>query len=849
MTTTITESDVEFQSVLRIRPLQKKEKDDHVVLEASSSANSSKNKRTTSTTTAVLHPLFVHMTSPDTIRNRGSFSSPIQNTEESVYHFDKIFDTNSTQDTLHYAIGLSMASHAMEPLKTKSKQQTTTTKNHLVITTGMTNSGKSYTVFGGTTKRTKPHADDGLIPRILESLFSQSKHHVSSKSSFAIRMTILYVEGDKVHDLLSDENAPDSASKTRSSGRSGGGGGVRTMVANFEKGRAHDDDGYGVAAEQNSHAYKTCWNATEARETLNTGLARAANQSSSSSRFGGAFGGGGGKASSSTRGHTMVTIQPLLIQGRRRDSRAVDRCGGTIAVLDMAGIERVKNKGRSKHDSVAVNSSHSAVMHVLRTLKHNADVKEGKEPLAVFRGDDGDDSSDGSDISNVSEPKGGAQHARSLKIVPYRQSQVTMLLQPFFSSKGDWNGSKVLGRTIVTTILAAYPGHRDYSEKQSLLNDMDLIFGAEMTRKLSHRVHTGMTSSAKPVKKKAFSKHEQDLGGTAEKPKAKAQQKSSSPAYTPSAPAEDYGGPIDMEDDMPLAPIPPPYNATPVMASAPSDADIDPDPSPSLPVSRAIAQDFPGVAIPVKTSPAAAVAARKVIATSSAKEPSHYSSQRASPSPGHSNTATPLMAKVGSSPNIRPPSSSRKTPLKGETKSPTWSLKAQSPLKSISRAVNASKKKGKLAMEELVDSAPYSRRPVGVDQSASKESLIRQVKELQDENEVLSSRNEALEERCEKLESERDQLKRSLREATGRLSQSWTEQDEQEWQRSKRLRVQEQRLIGSPLQQHIAHVEATHEISCDWVHHGGKPPFALKFPTSWTPARVLNDREHNDEEK
>jgi len=71
---------------------------------------------------------------------------------------------------------------------------------------GVSNAGKTHTTFGELEKLRRPlrHEQDGLVPRVLESFFSQFKHHVSSKKSFAVRMMLLHVENDTVHDLLFD---------------------------------------------------------------------------------------------------------------------------------------------------------------------------------------------------------------------------------------------------------------------------------------------------------------------------------------------------------------------------------------------------------------------------------------------------------------------------------------------------------------------------------------------------------------------------------------------------------------------------------------------------------------------
>lgn len=859
----VTECEVEFQSILRIRPLQKKEREDHVILEAS------KHKHQRGSV-AVLHPMMNILSSPEAGRKSLESNSFLQDGETHEFRFDKVFDTQATQDTLHYAIGLSMASNAMDPLK---KGHAIRVKNHLAISMGVTHGGKTYTTFGSSKSLGRPgkHAEDGLVPRILESLFSQSKHHVCSKSSFAIRMTLVHVEGDRVHDLLAD--APATPGKKSSSS-------VKAMVASFEKTDHRKTDGVHIDQDPATHDYqadctvKTCWNAAEARETLQSGLSRAM-----SSRFAVL-----GRAP--PRGHTFITVQPVLIKGRRRDSSAVDKCGGMIAVLDMAGLERIK-KGRgggaAVKESVAINSSNAAIMHCLRTLKRNSEILSGQNCNDM-------DSLDGSDISNVSEPK-TCSDQQGVKMVPYRQSKVTMLLQPILSNTALVNPEDVITKTMVTTIVAAYPGHRDYNEKRALLNDIDMIYGVNgMNRPMpTHQVSTGV---------KMESSRREASGRSTEETIAESEENGSlelsvdsgppPPPFAPSAPSAPFNPttvPISIDEHVPVAP-PPAYNPSsylsPHVSAPPFDEAVATDASAKSTASirnetpsRQTIQDFPGVNLSARAS--AAVASHHASpAISKTPTRSHRTSRSidTSRAPHHeapsSAVASPLRAKISSSPNIQPPSSSRKktpsqivgqsssikpTPPDAENKSPSRNWMTDSPLKTISRAVHASKKKGQRAVEKidkLVDrkgnegrltSEMFERQTAHGD--TSKGALSRRVNELESENEKLVEANQLLEARCHRLEKDKKELELSLREAKRRWMQTnWTKQDEEDWQRSKKLRVEEQQLIRGPLKTHMQSVGATHEMSSQWMS-AHKPPFSLQFPNHWTPAKVLNERDRS----
>ena len=130
-------------------------------------------------------------------------------------------------------------------------------------------------------------------------------------------------------------------------------------------------------------------------------------------------------------------------------------------------------------------------------------VGQGFSSKQVDCGDE--DTFDGSELSNVSEPKVSKNTAASsIKPVPYRQSKVTMLLQPHFTNSAQWNLDRKKTTTCVTTIMTAYPGHRDYAEKRSLLNDLELLLGSDIAKRMKHTVNTGL-DTPKHVESKATS--------------------------------------------------------------------------------------------------------------------------------------------------------------------------------------------------------------------------------------------------------------------------------------------------------------------------------------------------------
>jgi hypothetical protein len=839
---------VEFTSILRIRPLSKtKEKDDHVVLEKAQSQHKN-------VAVAVLHPL-VQLTSPDNTANqkRLSHGSPnfIHDGKETDFHFHKILDTNASQESVFYATGLSIASTAMEPLKKSSAE----VKSTVVIAIGNAESGKTHTIFGKISKSTG-HDQEGLVPRVLESLFSQSKHHVSSKLSFGVRVTLLLVEkNDVIRDLLVEQT---QAVPNRN--------GVRAMVANFEKSDAKDGgEGGGITIEQDpvtndfivdGASSQICLSSAHARDLLMLGLQR-----SLISRLA-SFG------KSISRGHVMVTLQPVLITR----TREVEKFGGTICMVDCSSKDNMKKASRSGQmkDSISSDSTFASLLHCFRTIKHNRNVAEGRTDALEILCDD-DVSIDGSEISCVSEPKVGLR-LPSLKAVPWRQSKVTMLLQPMFSATAPWLGDKNRrqsqsnpkdGTTKVTLLMHVYPGHRDYAEKRSIMNDMEILLGHELSQKIVRRVNTGLERGVRQpaiIEEKSsgemdidlsysHSDDDDDFNSCLDNETPTKRQKRISMPSVPSAPIA-----VDVLDiaDRNFSPLPPP--------TAPShnlSAVVQPSAPPS-------ASDFPGVVLPSSgrdfSGSTPGISQRKeppsrdyirgklssVVAspatTAVAKIPVAFA--RTAPSPA--NHATVATTSV-----IKPPGDDTTKEKSG------WM--SSTPVKTLASAVTVGKKHGQRALDQiekltrtpevtLINNGTRNERVLTGKEIEEKGdgnqvALLQRLKELENQNARLVDRNMKLDERCEQLERDKSKLESELRDARrqGR-QQEWTQQDETAWRQSRKMRLKEQDLIQGPLQQHLTRVEETYQINYKWLE-SGKQHFALDYPKWWKGARELNERD------
>jgi hypothetical protein len=156
----------------------------------------------------------------------------------------------------------------------------------------------------------------------------------------------------------------------------------------------------------------------------------------------------------SSRSHIIITIQPTL---KLEEKEKKMLFGGKIMIFDLAGVERTKKTGAvgvSLKESISINSSIKAVMSCLRTLKWNQ------------------------------------EHTEKKKIVPYRESKITMLLQPLFSGR--------CRSVVATMIVSAYPGATDYAEKKYLLKEVSSLRSLTVTEGVTDKLKEWISNT--PVK-------------------------------------------------------------------------------------------------------------------------------------------------------------------------------------------------------------------------------------------------------------------------------------------------------------------------------------------------------------
>ena len=445
---------ISVESVLRLRPIAKKEAEDSIVLEQVQSVGRN------APATVVLNPIHAGaLASPIAGGPRGrSESDTTANNTPTEYHFNHVLSDSTSQDKIYYTLGLPIATAAMSSLKPGVGRGSSGPKSHLLVCMGVAGSGKTYTSFGGTSISKRRASQDGLVPRLVDSLFSQSKHHANSgngSKGFAVHISIAQVTHCKgsaphecvIHDLLGTCSAEQPKEKKKMTPKRNLT--VRGMAAKFERAigspilsplKSASNEPAQLDLDNIELSIEACTDVTQAREVLQKGITNSV------------------KAAKAQNHHLLITLQPVS-NG--------NQLGDKIAILDMAGLEKGRKSQSRGKDSVANKNQEAsaAVLHCLRTMIHNTNVRSGKSD-AIDVADDAI-----SEISSVSQEKRNPLH-RQLKPVPFRQHKVTMLLQSLFTKS-------VFSK--VTLILAAYPGHADFYEKRILLQDMELLCGTALT--------------------------------------------------------------------------------------------------------------------------------------------------------------------------------------------------------------------------------------------------------------------------------------------------------------------------------------------------------------------------------
>lgn len=422
---------IEFKSVLRIRPLLKKERDDPIALEALDCG-----------TGVALHPPVLKDPTADA-GTAASVAPVVVSGHDVEFRFDRALSATASQDKVYAVVGQPTALQAMEALKTNCAENNhAPSKTHLIIGMGLATSGTTYTCIGGSVSKRKLESD-ALVPRILDSLFSQSKHHHKNgnkKASFAVKITILQLNQSKtnpsesqLYDLLQPvPKAATSAveqlglginsltasllhsmdlSNTNNSGATSKKTATSSCYVALNEPVIVQQDPVTSECFLVNATQGTCLTAEEARDCLQTALHHCRQLSHKK-----------------CQSHVLVQFQPVIISSR---SGRTLQTGETVAVLDMASCD-ISGKQRAARLREQPNraDAHTAVMHVLKAIQYNQ-----------------------------------APENKSLRKVPFLQHKVTMLLQPLLSAAKNAAAN-------VTLLVTASPSNRDYVEKKVLLNEL-----------------------------------------------------------------------------------------------------------------------------------------------------------------------------------------------------------------------------------------------------------------------------------------------------------------------------------------------------------------------------------------
>jgi len=427
----IEECKIKIETAIRIRPLLKKERGDTILLQERNTSNS---KGSQAVLLKPLHPNSSKQSDGKSLRDGIDPDSTSCNVPRE-YQFNHVLPENTSQDKMYYTLGLPIVTATMSSLKDTSS--TYMPKSHLLILIGVQNSGKTYTCFGGMAIPKRRTSQDGLVPRLLDGLFSQSSHTGHTSKGFTVRISIMQVTQPKggqcgdlnscqIYDLLA--NTPGS-SKIRTIGASPKKKkqlNVRNMAARFERTipspvnrrtqKAPDGGAVLLDAENLEPTIYNCYNNTEAREALKNGLSK-----SQKTRTG------------NQKSHLYITIQPV-IDG--------SKIGDKICILDMSGLDNESMIRTTRGKEVVVDSNDEAakksIFNCLGALKHNSNVLDSKS----------------------------SSSRENLKPVPFRHHKTTMLLNPLFLQSSFVK---------ITLLLTAYPGHIDFQEKQILLKDVEML--------------------------------------------------------------------------------------------------------------------------------------------------------------------------------------------------------------------------------------------------------------------------------------------------------------------------------------------------------------------------------------
>jgi len=307
-----------------------------------------------------------------------------------TYHFNAVFGTQTTQQDLYegfVGVNKNMIKSVLDVIDSSVGCGATTNirssklQNHLLISVGVSNSGKTHSVFGSSFQKnqdkSQPMTEDGLVKRIIHDLFAMGSSRIENSPptlkntslrtrrsavpimTFAVQVCMVYVYNDQVYDMLSNYDDANHYEKIKSKVSSK----KKEMTLLRITQSAETKDFI------TSPNVITVTSMVDASTVISHGLQQGRTAPTVLN-------------SDSSRGHTLITIRPAYIS----DYNCIQQ-GGAISILDMAGVERtshnaIYNKMSPSTDmktSVAINGSISALLQCLRAVKVNSCRKEFKD--------------------------------------------------------------------------------------------------------------------------------------------------------------------------------------------------------------------------------------------------------------------------------------------------------------------------------------------------------------------------------------------------------------------------------------------------------------------------------------
>ena len=742
------------------------------------------------------------------------------------YQFDSVLTGDADQDATYQSVGRAAARDATEPLRSsshahkspKSKSKSNANANakianeHVIFALGTSRSGKTHTAIGSGGESSGSTGAQGLVPRLIDDLFRQydaDPQVFSTKASsltYAVRLTMVHVHGSKVYDMLSTSIAEAGKDLPNKNGSS-----VKKMVATMEGG-GPDGDIQEVRLVKSSRTglfradanVETCREFLEAQETLYDGLDEVVvdGQSDTIKR---------------SRGHTLITLQPVLVDDNSGSGSAkgggdgvVKVEGGRITVVDLAVHEPAGSGGSSRRAVAAGDSSTASAK--------NETVTALLECLGTIQKQQGDGLSTGS---------------MSSQDVAYRETKLTMLLQPLFS-----NGKGIEERkTVVTLLVAAYSGGNDYHEKKTLLSAVESLRGFPSSGDASMASSTPHSSRMK----------------------TNANMEMATPPRVPRASTTPRASNTKMESKAMTAasvrsPLPPTHPQSAKKRDNPfalTDSTNADTPEQSA-VVAAIASTGKSKSPPKSKSP------KKKKGKSKTKGDRDGDGEGYARSPVNSTASASWLDLSQEAPVVN---ASHTSGGVSATASESYSKKIKgfverSPLRKVGHAVSgvsgAGAKRLRMVGSKDEEDNMTNEQQRKVARKLEKDSIRLQdrIMHLEEDNASLQRKNDSLEQKCEELMRENGNLVRLLEETKRKAYhnglQEHAEQEAVKEEAEREARIRDQTLIKSPLMNHIKQVMGTSDEQMAW-QLSTKAPYALHVPEQekWTCTDLYSHQKDN----